>query len=43
MVGRFVHFEVLCTAKYRYGEKFKMKNAKYPKMHEAANHTLFKF
>jgi hypothetical protein len=21
MVRRFVHFEVLCTAKYRYGEK----------------------
>jgi hypothetical protein len=22
MVRRFVHFEVLCTAKYRYGAKF---------------------
>jgi hypothetical protein len=22
MVRRFVHLEVLCTAKYRYGEKF---------------------
>jgi hypothetical protein len=29
MVRRFVHFEVLCTAKYRYGEKYLRRKIKF--------------
>jgi hypothetical protein len=29
MVRRFVHFEILCTIKYQYGEKFLLRKIKF--------------
>jgi hypothetical protein len=43
MARRFVHFEVLCTAKYRYGEKFLHRKIKfYISVHEIMKSVLLK-